>query len=80
MLPVLDDPIAGLSVMICPECRGPIPRGGWVPYNVRGTLTIAWNCSNGHSGQHNGVDMILPPRGRPPAGLPPLAPVDLDPN
>lgn len=63
--------------MICTECRAPIPRSGWTPFNVHGQLFIAWRCPNGHAGQHNRVGYMIAPIGKPPDDLPPLSPIDL---
>lgn len=59
--------------LLCPECRAHIGRN-WQPFRVLDGLSISWQCPNGHSGQLNRVECIIPPIGRPPDDFPPLAP------
>jgi hypothetical protein len=61
--------------MICPICRFQIGRS-WEPHRILDSLSISWQCPNGHQGQINKCELIIPPIGRPPLDFPLIAPVD----
>lgn len=63
--------------MICSVCRAQIGRYAWQPFNVSGSLSIAWTCPNGHQGQYNRVKTVLAPIEKPVGAQLALAPVDL---
>ena len=46
--------------MICPHCRADIGRN-WTPHRILDSLSISWQCPNGHRGQLNNVMVVLPP-------------------